>query len=496
MKKLYLVACLTTINILLACTLPLNVLGGESCFPTITSDLQLHIPVLRINADMYSIDLAYREQGPGDGIWFELTGGKQTTADNCSNPPALFMDKDRTIINFPILNCLGQPLWTAMQLVSHQEGLWLKVVNYGPLPKRAFLTSVAGTGDLSSWPDAQGKTDIEAGDAICQARAEAAGLSGTFTAWLSDTTSDAYCRIHNLSGKKQDNCGQPALPADAGPWVRTDGFPFASDASHLFGEGKIYSTITTDEFGKHPEIYWYFTGTRADGTLYKKQDGAPCNNWSSNQDVFVSGSVSSFGSWSWSSGTSNSCSDQNALLCIESGHGPAISNVIIPGKKVFLSSLKGTGNLSSWDGADGNTGIAAGDSICRTLARNAGLENADHFKAWLSDSHTSAIDRIQSDGPWVRVDGILVAENRQGLAEGGLLTVIDVTENEKHINEMYAWTGTLNNRMPDTENICGDWQVGSDGSNGRIGRIFDISAWTTGGYPSCSNIYHLYCLED
>lgn len=496
MEKSRFMTCLTAISILLVCCVPLSVQGKETCFPTFGSDLRLHIPVLKINSEIYSADLIYRDHGPADGIWFEVVSVEKAVDSGCSNPPALLAAREQFIVNFPLLNIADQPYWAGMKLISSQGHAWLKVMNYGPLPKRVFVTSVKGTGDLSSWPDARGGTGIEAGDAICSARADAAGLSGTFIAWLSDTDNDAYCRIHGLSGKKENNCGLAALPEDAGPWVRTDGFPFASDTAHLFKDGTVFSTGSTDEFGRNPKSgLYYFTGTRADGTLYKKKE-PPCDNWTNASDVFTAGSNSSFGGFSWSSGASYKCNAQYALLCMEQGHGPAISDVTICGKKVFLTSVKGTGNLSSWEGADGNTGIAAGDSICRTLAANAGLENAEHFKAWLSDSHTSALDRISSDGPWVRVDGIPVAENRQGLEERDLLTVLNLTEKGQYINEFYAWTGTLNNGMTDTDRTCNDWQTGSGDSQGRIGRIFDRDAWTSSGYPACSSVYRLYCFED
>src|SRR6188768_570424 len=91
--------------------------------------------------------------------------------------------------------------------------------------RRMFVTSVSGTGDLGSWPAAGIATGLAAGDAICQARASAASLPNPsgYRAWLSDSTDDAYCRIHMLTGKLSANCGQPTLPASAGPWRRTDG---------------------------------------------------------------------------------------------------------------------------------------------------------------------------------------------------------------------------------------------------------------------------------
>ena len=39
--------------------------------------------------------------------------------------------------------------------------------------------------------------------------------SRTTPAWLSDSSDDAWCRIHGLDGKRADNCGQPVLPANA-----------------------------------------------------------------------------------------------------------------------------------------------------------------------------------------------------------------------------------------------------------------------------------------
>ena len=66
-----------------------------------------------------------------------------------------------------------------------------------------------------------------------QGEGAAAGLKGTFVAWLSDDNDDAYCRIHLLTGKKSANCGKAVLPVNAGPWLRTDGFPFADRIDKL-----------------------------------------------------------------------------------------------------------------------------------------------------------------------------------------------------------------------------------------------------------------------
>jgi hypothetical protein len=46
-------------------------------------------------------------------------------------------------------------------------------------------------------------------------------------------------------------------------------------------------------------------------------------------------------------------------------------------------------------------GIAGGDKKCQSFAAAAGLSGT--FRAWLSDAHTDAIDRVPDAGPWRRV---------------------------------------------------------------------------------------------
>src|SRR5437762_1872122 len=90
--------------------------------------------------------------------------------------------------------------------------------------RRAFLTSVSGTGDLSTWPGASGSTPLERGDAICRSRAAAGGLpnASTYHAWLSTSSLDAYCHVQGLDGTLADLCNGAPLPG-GGPWYLVDG---------------------------------------------------------------------------------------------------------------------------------------------------------------------------------------------------------------------------------------------------------------------------------
>jgi len=140
--------------------------------------------------------------------------------------------------------------------------------------KVAFFTSVSGNGNLgdpAEWLDNGGLGGVAAADHVCRQRAEAANLpnSGDFVAWLSSSSDDAYCRVHNLAGKKATNCGQPGLPAWAGPWVRVDGAPFAETIDQaLMPSGLVYRSVGLNEFGVSVDAYTaYFTGTDEVGAM-------------------------------------------------------------------------------------------------------------------------------------------------------------------------------------------------------------------------------------
>jgi len=357
-----------------------------------------------------------------------------------------------------------------------------------------------GNGDLGSWADAGGNTGLAAGDAICQARADAAGLTGTFVAWLSDDNNDAYCRIFNLTGKKSNKCGQTSLPVDAGPWVRTDGFPFGPTIDQIVDLEAVYTPVRYDEFGNpvSETVPSYFTGTRFNGEL-QPSDPSPCANWTSNGTSTVSAGNIDGASGFWTTLGARQCSSSSDhLLCFQTGAGGSLPSFTSSGKKVFVTSVTGNGDLGSWPDAGGNTGLAAGDAICQARASAAGLANAAHFKAWLSDSTTNAIARLTSNGPWVRPDGVKVADNKTDLIDGVLFTAITQDETGNYLSFRGVWTGTDQSGMKDPNNFCNDWTDGTNGFNGRNGiESFTTSGWTLWNISSCDfSFLNLYCFED
>ncbi len=357
----------------------------------------------------------------------------------------------------------------------------------------SFTTSTMGSGDLSTWPDAVSagaKTGLAAGDAICQSRAEAAGLAGIFKAWISDDSDDAYCRMHGLTGKLSLNCGLNSLPTNAGPWVRTDGAPFADVISVLTASTAVLTPAVYTENGTQSNYGYMHSGTWSQGV---GQVGSTCNNWTSGSasDHEMVGSIrSTYRALFW---TSSPCSNTFPLLCMELGSGPPL-NKNATGKKAFLSSASGPGNLSSWPAAT-DTGAAAGDAICTKLAANSGLTGT--FKAWLSDGSVNAIDRIASNGPWVRLDGIKVSDSKQDLTDDALFTTINLTEQGTYGNMTGAvWTGTTQSGLK-TVNNCNSWTDGTAGSTGTTGVLswFD-RYWSNNAITQCDSVGYLYCLED
>ncbi len=401
--------------------------------------------------------------------------------------------------------------------------------NSMPQPARVFVTSVSGTAKLSSWPDASGKSGLAAGDAICQARADTAGLGGRFVAWLSDRNHDAYCRVHGLSGKISEDCGQDALPESAGPWVRTDGYPFAPGISELTRSNVIYTSLPFNESGHQlfrdgeggaPITIWTGTdqtGAWAEGLYLELPDSAipwgDCNGWDSDATdlpgVAQGLRLATHRDWT-TFAKGGSCSDTAGLACFELSKSVPLPDFAEPGKRVFMTSVVGTGDLSSWPDAGGKKGISAGDAICRARASIADLPNAEKFKAFLSDDTTTAIDRLISDGPWVRMDGVRIAKTKQDLivnlgANGvaaGTFSSISVDEKGEYLSGIYVLVsvGTYGNGQSSTDN-CLNWTSSDEETYGTVtqasflGYMWLPPAPDSGGL-ACNIPTRLYCFED
>jgi len=162
---------------------------------------------------------------------------------------------------------------------------------------------------------------------------------------------------------------------------------------------------------------------------------------------------------------------------------------------VFLSSEAMTG--------DEVEGTSAADMRCTTLA--AGTMVAGSYKAWLSsNTMNSAENRLyHSTLPYVRPDGVKVADHWPGFTSGVHLVPINVTEegqvlaaNPPGCNDgksAAVWTGS----EPDGKagETCFSWVSGQGSVNGQ-GGLFNRAdaAWSNCSFP-CDAAARLYCVE-
>jgi hypothetical protein len=104
--------------------------------------------------------------------------------------------------------------------------------------------------------------------------------------------------------------------------------------------------------------------------------------------------------------------------------------------------------------------------------------------------------------PYVRIDGVKVADDWDDLTDGSLDATISVTETGAAVGISRAWTGCLaDGSQPATgANDCLNWTDGSSstfGHNGLTSRADSYWSWDDGiaGIANCRNRYRLYCIE-
>jgi hypothetical protein len=161
--------------------------------------------------------------------------------------------------------------------------------------KRVFVTRGTYSGALTSYLDAP--DGLEAADRICELRAKAATLGGTWVAWLSSSQRDAIERV-----------------TDLGPWQMLDGQVAFASRAQLYGEPLVpleYDErgMLLDDYSLPNVVVW--TGTRAGGLRHPDT----CNDWTTTTgDGHYGARSASFG---WTDDSSERCSSEHRLVCLE-----------------------------------------------------------------------------------------------------------------------------------------------------------------------------------
>jgi hypothetical protein len=150
--------------------------------------------------------------------------------------------------------------------------------------KRVFVTRALFPGSMGG---------LVGGDAQCESFAAAAGMAGTWKAWLSDSATDALERI-----------------ADVGPWLDVHGARVFRDKAQLMGFPDV--NLNVDETGGAATgVYW--TGTMLGGGKSPNN----CADWTDGATAQATfGDTSSADRWT-DTGPLRLCSESLRLLCFE-----------------------------------------------------------------------------------------------------------------------------------------------------------------------------------
>jgi hypothetical protein len=153
---------------------------------------------------------------------------------------------------------------------------------------------------------------------------------------------------------------------------------------------------------------------------------------------------------------------------------------------VFVTSNRYTGALG---------GLYGADAKCQSEANNSDLPGL--YKAWLSTSNSSPYTDAsftKAGEPYVRPDGVSVADDFDDLTDGGLANPINRTATES-TNNSPVWSHTYpNGSSAPSSYHCSNWtSTNGGGIYGNSSRT--DGAWTYLGTAGCSNSYSLYCFR-
>jgi hypothetical protein len=222
-------------------------------------------------------------------------------------------------------------------------------------------------------------------DTSCQQAADAAGLTGHYMAWISDSNSLAKDRLRGRG------------------FIRMDGQPFADLPSDLTTTFRIFNAVRFDEYGR--EIATDVkTGTHADGSL-----GRTCNNWAGGDAATYGTTVAGPG------GFTNQydivCPDATGTIRTYCFQTDWVTSAEPPAPTA--------GARTVWLSAptfDASTGIAGANALC-AAAMPAGVTTAHA----LVQTTGPATLPVNSSDILMRPDGVVVGTGSQFLAGTGLL---------------------------------------------------------------------------
>lgn len=138
--------------------------------------------------------------------------------------------------------------------------------------------------------------------------------------------------------------------------------------------------------------------------------------------------------------------------------------------------------------------LAGADAKCMFAVTYSDLDLPGNWKAIISDESTSANSRTPN-GPYYRVDGVLIANTKAELFSGSLSNPVNLNEHgTTPAGTTLSWTGSFGDGAIMSGHTCNDW--------GFVDAIGMTGLWTSTGTNwmeeipfDCSHSKHLYCVR-
>jgi len=308
---------------------------------------------------------------------------------------------------------------------------------------------------------------LDGADKKCMDSAAAAGLPGTYVAWLSTISVAAKDRIKAARG-----------------WVRTDGYPVVDTVADLI-DGRMFMPIRLSARGVKVDAL-PSTGTKTTGDVVELHN---CNDFTDPMGTISVGDPqgTTFGWTSIPLFDTSKCSDARPIYCFGIDRQAPLVPDKPPGRLAFLSATKWT--------IGGGPGM--GDAICQLEATMAG--KTGDFAALLATTTFTAASRFDASGaPWYRPDGIPVALPGDTPFAAELLAPLNVTLDGAYLVDGPVALGAAMATAVAFGNNCADWTTSSSGMfvTGAVAttRLFS-GIFGTGPLTTPCGQTRLYCFQ-
>ncbi|HEY8212197.1 MAG TPA: choice-of-anchor D domain-containing protein [Myxococcaceae bacterium] len=341
--------------------------------------------------------------------------------------------------------------------------------NFRPNGNYAFVTSTRYTlSQLALRGDPGGALNaanvVGGADVACGEQAAAAGLSGSYVAWIGSSLGGAAGRLASARG-----------------WLRTDGLPFADQLP-----GNLFYPLQRDEAG-NPATPGQdvLTNAAADGTA-----AGSCSDFTVATGTTAATGNPAGGSAVWSSSSATQdCAGSFRLYCLGVGNTATVSAPTAPaGARVIFTS---TGTFTPSVG-----GIAGAHAICQAEATTATLPGT--YKAMLATNNATVASLFTLRGvAVVRPDGVVVStpDTYLFLNPEILSAAAERTAGGGLAPSFVAWTGADSASTPGTAaGTCGNWTSASGAAG--FGMVNNSDRIFGAATDACTSAHALICLQE